>query len=267
MRASVAAKTIRETSRALVWWSLGLAGLVALMVAVYPSIRDNPALDQLTEDYPEALKAFVAFGGEFDYTSGAGYLGSELYSFMIPLLLLVAAVGAGARAIAGEEERGTLELLLANPVSRSRIVLEKLAALVFELVVLGLVLWVALLVGVRLVDMEVSAANLGAATALAVALALLFGCVALLVGSASGHRGRAIGIASAGAVAAYFLTSLAPLVDALEPFQKLSPYYYYSSGDPLRAGLDLGHLAVLLALAAIVAAAAPFAFDRRDVAG
>ncbi len=206
------------------------------MVAVYPSIRDNPALDQLTEDYPEALKAFVAFGGEFDYTSGAGYLGSELYSFMIPLLLLVAAVGAGARAIAGEEERGTLELLLANPVSRSRIVLEKLAALVFELVVLGLVLWIALLVGVRLVDMEISAVNLGAATALAVALALLFGCVALLVGSASGHRGRAIGIASAGAVAAYFLTSLAPLVDALEPFQKLSPYYYYSSGDPLRAG-------------------------------
>ena len=45
---------------------------------------------------------------------------------MVPLLLLVAAIGAGARAIAGEEERGTLDLLLSTPVSRRRLALEKL---------------------------------------------------------------------------------------------------------------------------------------------
>ena len=47
---------------------------------------------------------------------------------MVPLLLMIAAIGAGAGAIAGEEERGTLELLLANPLSRRRLVLEKTAA-------------------------------------------------------------------------------------------------------------------------------------------
>ena len=262
---SVAARTLRDAARSLVWWSVGLAGTVALMVSVYPSIRDNPSLSQLVQDYPEALKGFVGFGGVVDYSTGAGYLGVELFSFMVPLLLLVAAVGAGARAIAGEEERGTLELLLANPVSRRRVVLEKLAALVVELAVLGLVLWGSLVVGARLADLGVSAGNLGAATLGAVFLALLFGCVALLVGAASGRRGRAIGIAAALAVAAYFVNSLAPLVDALEPFQKASPYYYYAAGDPLREGIALGHMAMLLAITAVAAALAPFAFDRRDV--
>ena len=103
-------RTLRDSRRALFWWSLGLVGMAALMIAVYPAVRDSPDLNKMVRDYPEALKAFIAFGGDLDYASGAGYLGSELFSFMVPLLLLVAAIGAGARAIAGEEERGTLDL-------------------------------------------------------------------------------------------------------------------------------------------------------------
>jgi ABC-2 type transport system permease protein len=201
-------KTMRDTRRALVWWSLGLAGMTALMIAVYPTVRDNPALNKLVQEYPEVLQAFIAFGGELDYTSGPGYLGSELFSFMVPLLLLVAAVGAGARAVAGEEEAGTLDLMLANPISRQRFVLEKLAALAVEIVLLSLVLWLSLLVGVELVDMKVSAVHLAAATASSALLAVAFGAIAVLVGAASGRRSLAIGIPAAGAVAAYLVSSL-----------------------------------------------------------
>ena len=95
-----------------------------------PDDPGQPALDKLVDEYPEALKAFIGFGGGIDYATGAGYLGIELFSFMVPLLLLVAAIGAGARAIAGEEERGTMDLLLSNPIGRSRVVLEKGAAIV-----------------------------------------------------------------------------------------------------------------------------------------
>ena len=120
------------------------------MVAVYPTVRDSPSLDKFVAQSPEALKAFIGFGGAIDYTSAAGYLGGELFSFMVPLLLLLAAIGAGARAIAGEEEVGTLELLLSCPISRRRLVLEKLAALVVETTALGVVLLVSLWVGARL---------------------------------------------------------------------------------------------------------------------
>ncbi len=266
MLGSVARKSLRDVRRAFFWWALGLVGLVALMISVYPSVRGNKSLNQLVNDYPDALKGFVAFGGELDYVSGAGYLGSELFSLMIPLLLLIAAIGAGSRAIAGEEESGTLDLLLANPISRSRVALEKLAALVVEVIALGIVLFVGLLVGAHAVTLKVSAGHLAAATASAVMLAVSFGAIAMLVGAATGHRARATGITAAVAVAAYVLNGLAPLVEAIRPLRKGSLFYHYAASDPLRHGLDLSHSAVLIGVAVVAAALLPVVFDRRDLA-
>ena len=265
MLSNVFLKTIRDLRRGLLWWSLGLVGLVAMLVAVYPTVRDNPDLTKLVEQYPEALKSLLSFGGGVDYTSGAGYLGSELFSFMIPLLFLVAAIGAGARAIAGEEESGTLDLLLANPVSRRRVLLEKLGALVLELLALGAVLWVGLVIGSHAATMKVSAAHLGAGAAAAVLLGVAYGTIALFIGAATGKRGLAAGLTAALAVAAYVVNSLAPLVSGLKPLQKLSPVYHYATSDPLRHGLEAQHVAVLAGITLVAAALAVVAFDRRDI--
>lgn len=266
MLRSVLLKSLRDVRRGLAWWAAGLVGLVAMMVAVYPTVRDNPELDRLVEDYPEALQAFIAFGGELDYASAAGYLGSELYSFMVPLLFLVAAIGHGAGAIAGEEDRGTLDLLLAQPVTRRRVALEKLGALAAELLLLGVVLWASLWVGALAVGMEISAAHLAAATLDAVLFALAYGAIAFMLGAATGRRGLAIGVTAAAAVAAYLVSSLAALVGVLETIRPASPFYHYAASDPLRSGLDAGHALVLVALAVAAAAVAVVAFDRRDLA-
>jgi ABC-2 type transport system permease protein len=266
MLRNVTLKSLHDIRRSFVWWSVGLIGFVALIVSVYPTIRENPSLNQLAEDYPEALQAFIAFGGVVDYSSAAGYLGIELFSIMVPLLLLVAAIGTGAGTIAAEEERGTLELLLANPISRTKVVLEKTLALVLEVTALGLVLWVALWVGAQAADMDISAGHLAAATLSAVLLALAYGAIAVLLGAATGKRALAIGVTAAAAVAAYLVNGLAPLVDALEVPQKLSPFYHYAAGDPLRHGISVGHLAVLFAIAVVATALAPVLFGRRDLA-
>ena len=266
MLRSVLPKTLWDMRRSFVWWSLGLVGLVALMVAVYPTIRDNPEMNRLVEEYPDALKAFIAFGGAVDYTSGAGYLGSELFSLMIPLLFLVSAVGNGAGAVACEEERGTLDLLLSNPVTRRRVALEKLGAMTLELAGLGVVLWAALWLGGLPVDLDVSAWHLAAATASAGLLALGFGAIAFMVGAATGHRAVAIGVATAGAVAAYLVNGLAGLVEVLEVPQKLSPFYHYAVGDPLRQGLAVDHSLVLVAITVVAAVVGVAAFERRDLA-
>jgi ABC-2 type transport system permease protein len=266
MLRNIALKSLRDIRRGFLWWSLGLAGFVALIVSVWPTVHSNPSLNKLAQDYPEALQAFIAFGGAVDYSSPAGYLGIELFSLMVPLLLLVAAIGTGAGTIAGEEERGTLELLLANPVSRTRIVLEKTLALVAEIAGLGVVLWLALWVGALLADMDISAGHLAAATVTAVLLAIAYGTIAILLGAATGRRTVAIGLTAAAAVAAYLVNGLAPLVHALEVPQKLSPFYHYAAGDPLRQGLSLTHVGVLVAIAVVTTALAPYFFSRRDVA-
>ena len=265
MRPSILRRSLLDSRRATAWWSFGLVVLVAMIVAVYPAIHRNRSLTKLVRDYPEALKAFIGFGGAVDYTTAAGYLGTELFSFMVPLLLLVVGIGAGARAIAGDERAGTFDLLLANPISRRRVVLERLGALATELLALVFVLWAALAIGTALAGMDIAVGRLAAATAEAGLLALVFGALALLVGCARGSTTTAVAVPAAAAVAAYLVNALAALVHALEPVRKASPFYLYTSGDPLRRGLPLAQTALLVLLAGVFGALAPPALERRDL--
>ena len=94
-----------DRRRALVAWSLGVAAYVLLIAAIFPSIESSKELDNLMKSYPEPLKELFGIGAG-SITSGPGYLDAELFSFMLPLFVLVLAIGSGARAFAGEEDAG-----------------------------------------------------------------------------------------------------------------------------------------------------------------
>jgi ABC-2 type transport system permease protein len=239
--------------------------MVAAIVSIYPSLGHNPSLTKLVQSYPGTLKAFIGFGGVVDYSTGVGYLGIELFSLLLPALLIAAAVMAGSRGIAGEEEQQTLDLLLANPISRTQLVLEKAAALFVLLVALAAVVFAALAVSTSLAGMGVSVAHLAAGVADAGLLALLFGMLALAVGAAAGKRGLALAVAGGAAAAAYLLNALGSLVGALSPLRQASPFYQYSTIDPLRHGLAFAHATPLAATALLLVVAAVVAFDRRDL--
>ena len=239
--------------------------LVAAIVSIYPSLGHNPALTKLVQSYPGTLKAFIGFGGVVDYTSGIGYLGIELFSLMLPALLTAAAVAAGSRAIAGEEEQQTLDLLLANPISRRRLVLEKAAALVALLVLLSVVTFGSLAASTALAGVDVTLAHLAAATTQTALFALLYGAIALAVGAATGRHSLATGVAAGAAVAAYLANALGALVGSLKPLREASPFYQYSVVDPLRHGLVLVHTAPLVAGVVALIVVAVVTFDRRDL--
>ena len=208
------------------------------------------------------MTAFL--GGQLDLTSAGGYLDAELFTFMLPLLLLVYAIGAGSRAIAGEEESGTLDLLLAHPLSRRRLLAEKLGAMAVEVGVIAAVLAAVVVVAAQLVSMDVSVGRIVAGVLAITLLALAHGGVALLVGAATGRRAAAIGVATAVAVAGYLFSGLGDLVGALEGWRSISPFAHAAS--PIRSGLGVGDAVLLAALAVGAPALAWPLFERRDLA-
>ncbi len=265
MLSSILLKTLRDQRRSLTWWALGLVALAIVTMLFYPSLQDSPAFDQMAKEMPEAL--MQAFWGDIaDFTSPAGFLNRQLFVLVVPLLFMVLAVSRGSGAIAGEEEKGTLDLLLSSPVRRRRILTEKFAAMVAAIAAVGVVLWLGMVVGAMLVDMDISVWRIGEATLSGALLGLTFGAVALAVGSATGKRGLSMGVTSALGVTAYFVNALAPLVESIAGLQKLSPFYYYIGGDPLTNGLNLAHGGVLIALTAVAVAVALVAFERRNIA-
>lgn len=185
---------------------------------------------------------------------------------MGPLLLIIYSVTAGASAIAGEEDRHTLDLLLANPISRTRIVLEELGAVTEGTALLGAVTAVALLGEGQLAGMKRPAGGVIAAMTHMTLLALVFGALALATGAATGHPALSRALPAVLAVVAYIVNGLAPVVSWLRPAQKFSPFYQYSGHDPLRHGLSLPASLVAVSTILLLAATASAVFRHRDVA-
>ncbi|MGZ4595606.1 MAG: ABC transporter permease [Actinomycetes bacterium] len=263
---NVFTKTLRDHRHGILGWGLGLWLMSAFEIAVYPSVRDQgERMQALVESYPAAVKAF--FGLSADFTRGSGFLEAELFSLMVPLVTVAVGVGFGAGATAGEEERGTLDLLLSMPVSRRRVVLEKALAILVAITAVGAGLAVTLVVGSAWLDMGVPVGRVLTGCLSAVLLGAAFGAIALAVAAATGRRGLAAGVAVALALAAYLLHALSPLVAGLRPWRRLSPFTWYAGDGPLTHGLQADHALALVALAVAGALVGAVAFDRHDVRG
>lgn len=262
MAGSVLAHTLRERRRGLVGWAIGVAALSALIAAYWPSIRDSADLQSFTRDLPEAMRALI---GDSDYSTATGFLNAELFAFMMPLLFLIVAIGAGAAAVTREEERGTIDLLLSTPLTRRRMLVEKALGGTLVLLGLGVILFLSLLLGGAAVDLGIPAVRLAAISLAVVLVTLPFGALALLLSCATGSHGLSLGLTSAAAVAAYMLNALAPLIASLERWQDLSPFSWYASGDVLAGRMALGDVALLVGVALALAGAAVLALERRDL--
>jgi ABC-2 type transport system permease protein len=258
---NVFVKTLRDQRKALVGWSVGLAVLVVLEAALWPTVRNMGDLREFIANYPEAIRELFKID---EFASGIGFLNGELYSLLLPILFLVYGIGRGAKAIAGEEEVGTLEVLLTTRVSPTSLVLHRAAALTVAVGCLGVVLFVAVVLCSPVFGLDITAGDALTGSLAVVLLGVEFGWLALAVSAVSGRHVVAIAVSSALAVAAYLLYAAGGLVSVLEPWRGISPFHQALAEGPLGAGLPVVYLWMPAAAAVFVLAALPV-FERRDI--
>jgi ABC-2 type transport system permease protein len=251
----------------LVWWSLGLVGLAGLLAVAYPTVRGNGELDRTFAGLPPGVQAALGLDPGNALTSPVGYLNSQYFANLLPIVFLVYGIGVAAWCIGGDEAAGTLELLLANPLGRVRVALERAGALVALVAVLSAVPALALAVLAPPVGLTrgLSPARIVEATAGTALLALTFSALAFAVGAATGRRSLAISIASALAVLGFMIEGLAAQVKTLRPVREASPWHWLLGSDPLRNGLTWHAWFLPLAVSLVLVLAGTAAFSRRDL--
>lgn len=259
---NVFTKTLWDQRRALLGWAVGLAGVSLVYAGFYPSVN-QPAFAEAMANFPPALMETFGWAG---IVSAEGYLGSTVLGLLAPVLTIILAAATGARAIAGDEEAGTLELVLTYPVGRTSVLLHRAAALVVVMLLAGGVVLLALLAVSGPAELDILASRLAAASAQLSLLGICFGTLALAVGALIGRRAVALAVTAVAAVAAYLGNTLARQVDALSWLEPLSPFRYYSGGEPLRNGFQAGDAAILAVISLVLVTIGAFAFSRRDVA-
>ncbi len=267
MSGVVIARFLRDTRRSTAWWALGMVALVVFTVAFYPSVKGNEAFDQLFEDLPQAVRALVGAQEGIPLTSPPGYLHARLFSVMVPVLLITLGIGLGARAIGGSEGDGTLELLLAQPVTRLRVVTERYGAVVAVLAAVSATLTVSLIALGPIVGLldGIAIGALLAATGAAFCLALMHATLAFAVGCATGRSGPAVAAGTSVAAGGYLLQGVVAASGGRPVVETLSPWHWYLDRNILIDGLAL--LAVIgpVVVGAPLFVAGCWLFNRRDL--
>jgi beta-exotoxin I transport system permease protein len=236
---------------------------IGLMMGPFWAILPESFQDVISQ-YPDVLLGMI---GSADMSTAEGFLQAEIFALMGPATFVALTALMGSRAIAGEEQSRTMGLLMANPIRRSAIIVEKTLSMIAYSAVLGVATFLGVWFGNLLGGIEIPLGNLVATTSLLVLLGLVFGGVAMLLSAATGKTRVAAYGAIGVTLVAYFSFSFLPLAESLADYAKWSPFHFYLGSNPLTNGMAWGDAAVLAGIfAGLIALSIPL-FQRRDLRG
>ena len=261
---SVFLKTLRDFRIAIFGWGVGMGLLMYVVLSAVSSLTASAA----------ARASLVSLARSFSWIAEpirvdtAGGYATWKYGFTI-LVMALWPILVGSRMLRGEEERGSLDVLLSLPRGRGRVLLEKLAAMWTALLAMGLLIGLLTFAGGKSVKADF---GLGDAVLFGLNLTLIcgvFGSIALLLSQFTQERRMASGVTGGLLLVFIVLDMVHRVIPDTEWLSRLSPVYYYNLSKPLvpSYGANPGALLVLLALSVLMSGAALWLFVRRDVGG
>ncbi|GCE14978.1 ABC transporter permease subunit [Tengunoibacter tsumagoiensis] len=261
---SIYLKTLREFRIAMFSWGIGMGLLMYAVLAAVPSLLTTP---QARASLIDLAKEFAWFADPVGVDTPGGYV-----TWKYGLTILVIAIWpllTCSRIIRGEEERGSLDVLLSLPQGRVRILLEKLAAVWTTLLIMGLLITLLTFGGGQSVSANFT---LGDALLFSLNVILIggfFGSLTLFISQFTQERRTATGWTTGLLILFILLDIVHRVIPGTEWISQISPIYYYNLSKPLVPGYGTnpGAMLLLLALNILLSGAALFFFRRRDVGG
>jgi ABC-2 type transport system permease protein len=247
MTGSLVRKLLRDVRLALLIVAVLLVAFECLWAKVAERIAGQilPSFALVRIDPAQLMKIVFAgpgkiiqtlIGGESIHLERAQDMVSVGYVHpLAQTILCVWAVGRAAGAIAGEIDRGTMELLLAQPVARPRVMLAHLLVDGVTIPVLCLSLWAGTWLGTWLVgfldnpDPAMRVDPLTFAPSLLNVAVLLFAVsgYTIWVSAAGRFRGRVLGLAVLVTLLQFLVNVIGQLWDVMEPLRPFTVFYYY----------------------------------------
>ncbi|MFH1598509.1 MAG: ABC transporter permease subunit [Patescibacteria group bacterium] len=264
---TVILKTIKLRRTSIVVFALVIFGYTMLIGSFYPTIRENAdQFVELMDAYPENLMAF--FGGDMmEFMTFEGFMSLEYYNFVWVFIVGGLAISFATAAIAQEHERGTLELILWQPISRTKFLSAKVISMVLILVAMTLITVLGTFASASLVDVTLNQGSYWIWAVEGILLMLALGGIAFLLSVIFNERGRANLIAIAFLIVSYVLNSLAEIIDKIKDFEWLSLFNYYNPQEILRTGeWPVQSIIIFLSVFIVSIALSIIIFKRKNIA-
>ena len=245
-------------------WGISLGALCLYMARFYNTIAaQKEEYLKLIDSFPKEMFAFFGTGEALEMFTPSGFLNIEFFSYM-PIIIGIFAILAGSGMLAGDEESGTMDLILAHPVSRAVLFAGRLLAFLIATIGILVINWVGFLIGLPGSGLGLNALEVGRPFISLFAQLMLYGTMALVLSMLLPSRRMAAMTSGILMIASFFITALARLDENLETIAKISPMNYYQGGlaiDGLKWGWAIG----LLGISALFVLIAWWRFERRDI--
>lgn len=245
-------------------WGISLALLGAYTVLLHDSFVRPEAQQQylqLVSGYPPEMMAL--FGDMNDLFSPSGFLNMVFFSYM-PLVAGIFSIASSAAILAGDEERGTLDLVLAHPVSRAGLFGGRLAALTLATLAILFLAWLGFVLPLAQTTLDATPIQIAWACLSLFSALMFFASLTLLLSMLLPSQRLAAMLSGVLLVASYFFTSMVRVNPELGDIERLLPLHFYQGGYAV-VEMKWDWLAALLGIALLFALLAWWRFERRDV--
>lgn len=254
---------IKRGRAALAIWTAALAFMLGVCVFVYPEMAGD--MEELSSMFADMGSFSSAFGlDELNFGEFMGFFGVECGNTLGIGGTIFAAI-LGISALANEERDHTAEWLLTHPVSRARVVAQKLAAVMVQVLLFNAVIAVVTTAAIAAIGEQVAVTDMALIFA---SYTLMQLCVAALMFGVSAflrRGGMAVGIG--GAFGLYFLNILANLTEEAKPLKYLTPLSFADSAYIMEhQALNGAYVAVSVSIAAVLLTAGVVYYLKKDIA-
>lgn len=238
-----------------------LIGLLAISVgylALFPQLEEQ--LQSFAGELPEFYDALV---GDADFSTPAGYVRTQVFALVAPLVAVGVAIAAAA-GLAKQERAVTLTPVYLAPVSRSGIAGAHLLAAWGIGLAAAIGVFVGVVIGAPLAGADVSVGAIVAATVPFIGITWAAAAVAWVVGAATGAPGAASGAGWTFVAVSFLANSVGEVVSSASWLTDVSPWGWYGAGKAVTDGFDPMSL-LLFALAFALVPLGLTLFARRDL--
>lgn len=259
---SIFTKSLYTLRWQLLGWGLAVGLVAFITMALYNSFNQN-GIEDIVNSMPESLKPLV--GSVADFKTVPGYVGQQIFGPNIVLMTIIMSVLLFVGISANEEDDRRLQTLLSLPVTRTSVFFQKWLAVVAVIAFVSACIVAGLALGLLVADKSADMQRVWLSAFDAWLMNTAYGLVAYCVAMLTGKKGLTIAIGSGYAALSFFISSLAPAVDKLKYVDKLSIFHYYNQPQIMQHGLNGKHVAVLIAVIAVLTIVGWFGFTRRNI--
>ncbi len=258
-------RELKANGRSLLIWTLALALLNFMMMALFPSFADGAEyMDDFISMLPDEFARMFGLD-RLNLTEPVGFYSIEAY-FMIILFGGMFAAILGTTMLGKEEDEKTAEFLLAKPVSRSYVVSGKVLAILFQLLLFNLGIGVVTVIAFEIFADGYSRVELARLLVAPFISQLAFAAIGLFLSVFITRRKAAISASIGFVLGLYFFHVAASVTDKFEFLKYFTPFWYMDAADIVHHGeLAFWKVAVLLATAVLCTGLSYLLYNKKDI--